>query len=173
MRTLLRDYPREAWPDHPNFARSIRKWMGAHSAFRQAAALLNDQSAQMQEDQIDSERFIANLGYYGRGLVQNLHGHHTWEDLKFFPELSSADGRFDRGLDMLETDHVQMDGVLEGFQRTLHRVLLLSQMAPEQVRDELPALTEQTGALRSFLKRHLSDEEDLVVPILLHHKMRG
>jgi hypothetical protein len=25
--------------------------------------------------------------------------------------------------------------------------------------------------LKKFLNRHLSDEEDLVVPILLHHKM--
>jgi len=173
MQTLLRDYPREAWPDHPNFARSIRNWMGAHIGFRQAAALLNDQSEQMQEAQIDPDRFLANLGYYGRGLVQNLHGHHTWEDRKFFPELSSADNRFDHGLDMLEGDHVQMDALLDGFSRTVNRVLLLSQMAPDQVQDEVPVLVEQTGALRNFLKRHLSDEEDLVVPILLHHQMRG
>ena len=35
MRILLRDYPREAWPDHPHFARSIQNWMGAHQMFRQ------------------------------------------------------------------------------------------------------------------------------------------
>ncbi len=172
MRTLLRDYPREAWPDHPNFARSIRNWMGAHAAFRAASELLNTQSHQMQERDIDPERFIANLGYYGRGLVQNLHGHHTWEDTRFFPELASADARFDHGLEMLETDHVQMDALLDGFSRTTNRVLLLSQMEPDQISEELPDLSTQTDALQGFLARHLSDEEDLVVPILLHHKMR-
>jgi iron-sulfur cluster repair protein YtfE (RIC family) len=173
LRTLLRDYPRDAWPDHPNFARSIRNWMGAHAGFRAASELLNAQSHQMLDRDIDPERFIANLGYYGRGLVQNLHGHQTWEDLKFFPELSSADDRFDHGLDMLETDHAEMDRLLDGFSRTMNRVLLLSQMAPDQVEDEMPELAEQTEALQGFLRRHLSDEEDLVVPILLHHKMRG
>jgi hypothetical protein len=74
---------------------------------------------------------------------------------------------------MLETDHAEMDRLLDGFSRTMNRVLLLSQMAPDQVGEEMPELAEQTEALQGFLRRHLSDEEDLVVPILLHHKMRG
>jgi len=28
FQTLLADYPREAWFDHPHFAQSIQNWMG-------------------------------------------------------------------------------------------------------------------------------------------------
>jgi hypothetical protein len=30
-----------------------------------------------------------------------------------------------------------------------------------------------TGTIETFLKRHLSDEEELAVPIILHHHLRG
>lgn len=31
----------------------------------------------------------------------------------------------------------------------------------------------QAEVIEAFLKRHLSDEEDLAVPIILHHRLRG
>ncbi len=171
--TLLRDYPREAWPDHPNFTRPIRKWMGAHVNFRQMAGLLRGQSKEMMDKTLDPARFQANLGHYGHALVQHLHGHHAWEDHRFFPELAGAAPRFIRGLDMLETDHTEMDALLERFSRAGNRYLQLMQMSPDDAPQELPDLMQQSQALEQFLNRHLTDEEDLVVPILLHHKMRG
>lgn len=173
MQILLRDYPREAWPDHPDFAESIQHWMGAHQMFRRLSDLVHQSTQRVVEQDMDLETFAARLGQYGNMLVQNLHGHHGWEDHAFFPELEIADTRFSRGLEMLETDHVELDALLDRLTGAANRYLKLSHLSPRDASDELPAILTETSALGGFLERHLTDEEDLVVPILLHHKMRG
>ncbi|WP_371168441.1 hemerythrin domain-containing protein [Aliiroseovarius sp. 2305UL8-7] len=173
MRLLLRDYPRDAWPDHPNFAASIQNWMGAHVMFGQVAELVRLNTEGYLEKQIAPEDHAGRLSYYGNLLVRNLHGHHHWEDRSFFPELSAADERFDTGLETLESDHVVLDSLLEKITRKANRVVTLTQLEEGKAREEAPALRDMVETLEGFLTRHLTDEEDLVVPILLHHKMRG
>lgn len=173
MRLLLRDYPREAWPDHPNFAASIQNWMGAHVMFGQLADLIRLNTEGYLDKQIDPDDHAGRLSHYGNLLVRNLHGHHHWEDRTFFPELSAVDGRFDQGLDTLETDHLVLDDLLDRFTRQANRVVTLTQMDEAQAREEAKPVHDMATVLDGFLARHLTDEEDLVVPILLHHKMRG
>lgn len=173
MRGLLRDYPRDAWPDHPNFAASIRNWMGAHQMFRQLADLSRAETERYMDKSRAPEDFAARLAYYGDLLVRNLHGHHGWEDRSFFPELSKADRRFEHGLDMLEADHTVLDEVLDRFTRASNRVVKLIQLDEAQARDEAGGLHDIASEIEGYLARHLSDEEDLVVPIILHHKLRG
>lgn len=173
MQTLLRDYPREAWPDHPDFAESIQNWMGAHQMFRRLGEIVHTATEQAVDRTLDPEQFSARLGQFGNLLVRNLHGHHGWEDHQFFPELEAADARFARGLEMLESDHVELDALLDRLTTSANRYLQLVQLSPKDARAELPVLLKETGAIGGFLDRHLSDEEDLVVPILLHHKLRG
>ncbi|WP_248408996.1 hemerythrin domain-containing protein [Aliiroseovarius sp. S2029] len=173
MRLLLRDYPREAWPDHPNFAASIQNWMGAHVMFGQLAELIRLNTEAYLEKQFDPDDHARRLSHYGNLLVRNLHGHHHWEDRRFFPELSAADGRFDPGLQTLESDHLVLDNLLDRFTRQSNCVVTLTQMDEPQAREEANRVHEMTTVLEGFLTRHLTDEEDLVVPILLHHKMRG
>ncbi|SHI68474.1 Hemerythrin HHE cation binding domain-containing protein [Shimia gijangensis] len=173
MQILLRDYPREAWPDHPDFAEAIQHWMSAHQMFRRLGQILHQSIEQALENNMDPEQFAGRLGQYGNLLVRNLHGHHGWEDHQFFPELVSADDRFARGLEMLENDHVELDALLHRLTTKANRYLQMLQLSPKDASAELAALSTETGAIGGFLDRHLSDEEDLVVPILLHHKLRG
>ncbi len=173
MQLLLKDYPREAWPDHPDFARSIRNWLGAHAMFRRLTDLTRDATETYLNRAAGAEEFAPRLAHYGNRLTGNLHGHHTWEDRSYFPELSRADPRFDRGLEMLETDHAALDRVLDRFTRTGNRVLKLIDLDEPQARGEAALLRDTTDEIGTFLARHLADEEDLVVPILLHHRMRG
>ncbi|GAA6208564.1 hemerythrin domain-containing protein [Cognatishimia sp. WU-CL00825] len=173
MQLLLRDYPRDAWPGHPNFARATQNWMRAHQMFRKLAEILEADTKGILDKQTDPERFAARLGHYGNQLIGNLHGHHGWEDHSFFPELQAADDRFERGLEMLESDHVEMDGLLDNLTRNANRYLKLSDLSPKDAENELPAILANTQAIGRFLTRHLADEEDLVVPIILHHKLRG
>lgn len=173
MQILLRDYPRQAWPDHPHFARSIENWMGAHQMFRQLGDIVRSQTEQYLDHDRDEADFSSRLGYYGDLLVRNLHGHHTWEDRSFFPELSRADARFDPGLDTLENDHQVLDETMDRFTRTANRAIKLIQLEPAQARDEVGKLHGLATEIEGFLARHLEDEENLVVPIILHHKLRG
>jgi hypothetical protein len=173
MRFLLRDYPRDAWPDHPNFARSIKNWMGAHQMFRELARITRDETEAYLAKDRPAEAYADSLAFHGDLLVRNLHGHHGWEDRSFFPELKGADGRFERGLDMLENDHLALDDVLDRFTRRANRVVKLTQLDQAQALEEAGSFHESALEIGSLLKRHLTDEEDLVVPILLHHRLRG
>jgi iron-sulfur cluster repair protein YtfE (RIC family) len=173
MQILLLDYPREAWPDHPHFARSIQNWMGAHSMFRKLSNLTRTTTEAYLEKTCSPDQFSDRLGYYGDLLVRNLHGHHSWEDRSFFPELSRADRRFDAGLETLENDHALLGVTLDNLTRSANRAIKLIQLDEKQAREETAKVHQHTLDIEALLQRHLNDEEDLVVPIILHHKLRG
>ena len=117
--------------------------------------------------------YAARLSYYGGNLVGNLHGHHGWEDRSYFPELSAADPRFDAGLQLLEQDHADLDKVLDDFTRSANRVIKLVSLDEVQAGEEAADVHKAAQTIEAFLNRHLSDEEDLAVPIILHHRLRG
>lgn len=173
MQTLLRTLPRDGWQDHPHFAASIRKWMGAHGMFRQLSEIVRKDTEAFLEKDLQDQDYAKRLAHFGYLLNANLHGHHTWEDRKFFPELQAADPRFERGLEMLATDHLELDALLDRFTRRANRVVQLATLDPGQMPEEAKPLRDITAQIGGFLERHLTDEEDLVVPILLHHKLRG
>ncbi|WP_282152670.1 hypothetical protein [Ruegeria atlantica] len=52
-------------------------------------------------------------------------------------------------------------------------MIKLIQLDEAQARSEVGSLRDTSEAIEAFLKRHLSDEEDLAVPIILHHRLRG
>jgi len=173
MQVLLADYPRASWPGHPHFATSVQNWMGAHSMFRRLGEITRVETENYLSRDRSAEEFSARLSYYGNILTRNLHGHHTWEDRQFFPELRGADPRFSSGLETLEKDHETLDGTLDEFTRQANRVIKLVDLDEAQARDEAGPMQETIARIEQILNRHLADEEDLVVPILLHHKMRG
>ena len=173
MQVLLADYPRDGWDAHPNFKDATRKWMGAHQMFRQLAEVTRTETEKYLDKSRDPDDFAGRLSIYGNLLVRNLHGHHHWEDHSYFPELSAADPRFDAGLEILEKDHEALDGILDGFTRASNRVIKLIQLEEAQARDEAGAIHKMTEGIEKLLDRHLTDEEDLAVPIILHHKLRG
>ncbi|MCC1491957.1 hemerythrin domain-containing protein [Cognatishimia sp. F0-27] len=173
MRILLRDYPREAWPDHPDFATSIANWMGAHLMFRQLARTLTRDGERYLDRERDADTHAERLSRFGGALVSSLHGHHHWEDTRFFPELSAADSRFDPGIEILESDHEALDATLHRFERAANRVIRLTTLDEAQAREETADVLRESRTIEALLTRHLADEEDLVVPILLHHKLRG
>ena len=173
MRLLSRDYPRDGWQAHPGFRDKTRHWLGAHQMFRRLGNLVRSETERYLDRNRDPEDYAARLSYYGDALVRNLHGHHGWEDHSFFPELTAADPRFDAGLEILEQDHQALDIVLDRFTRVANRTIKLIQLDEVAARDEAGAVHAEAEVIEAFLARHLSDEEDLAVPIILHHRLRG
>ncbi|MCV6591313.1 MAG: hemerythrin domain-containing protein [Silicimonas sp.] len=173
MRVLLNRYPRDSWEAHPGFHEKTRHWLGAHQMFRRVAERVRLDTEAVLEKEIALGDYVGRLSYFGGNLVSNLHGHHGWEDHSYFPELSAADQRFDAGLDLLEQDHADLDLVLEDMVQKANRVIRLSTLDEAQAQDEAGAVHGTAEAIEAFLKRHLSDEEDLAVPIILHHRLRG
>ncbi|MEM9247823.1 MAG: hemerythrin domain-containing protein [Pseudomonadota bacterium] len=173
MRFLLETYPRGTWEAHPGFKEKTRHWLGAHQMFRRVARQICQDTQAVLDKEIALGDYAGRLSYFGGGLVSNLHGHHGWEDHSYFPELAAADPRFEAGLDLLEQDHADLDVVLDDLTRKANRVIQLTTLDAAQAQEEAPAVLPAAEAIEAFLQRHLGDEEDLAVPIILHHRLRG
>jgi hypothetical protein len=173
MQSLLQSYPRDAWEAHPGFKEKTSHWLGAHRMFRQLSASVRKDTERFLDGDRSAEDFAGQLAFRGRALLGNLHGHHRWEDNSYFPELSDADPRFDAGLEVLEQDHADLDVVLDSFARTAKRTIQLIQLDQQAARNEAGKLHSVAETIEAFLKRHLADEEELAVPIILHHRLRG
>jgi iron-sulfur cluster repair protein YtfE (RIC family) len=173
MRVLLQQYPRDSWDAHPGFKEKTMQWLSAHEMFRKVAEQVRKDAEALLSKEIALDDYVGRLSYFGGALVRSLHGHHGWEDHVYFPELSAADPRFDAGLEVLEQDHAELDQVLDDFTRQANRVIQLATLEKAQAHDEAGAVQGQAEVIEAFLKRHLSDEEELAVPIILHHRLRG
>lgn len=173
MQFLLQIYPRDQWNAHPGFRDKTRQWMDAHQNFRMLAERVRLDTELLLDKDMTAGDHAARLSFLGGRLVGNLHGHHGWEDHSYFPELSGADPRFDAGLALLEQDHADLDVVLDDFTRQANRVIKLAALDETQAFDEAGTLHTQSQVIEAFLNRHLGDEEDLAVPIILHHRLRG
>ncbi len=173
MQSLLRTYPRDTWDAHPGFREKTRHWLDAHHMFRQLSLSVRKDTESYLNGDRDSNDYADRLSYRGGALVGNLHGHHGWEDHSYFPELSAADPRFDAGLEVLEKDHADLDIVLDSFTRTANRTIKLIQLDEHAAREEAGKLHGVAQTIEAFLQRHLTDEEELAVPIILHHRLRG
>ena len=78
-----------------------------------------------------------------------------------------------RGLSCWKRITYDLDKVLNDFTRTANRVIKLSALDEAQAYDEAGQLHATSDTIEVFLRRHLSDEEELAVPIILHHRLRG
>ena len=173
MQLLLNQFPRESWDAHPGFTDKTRQWMNAHQGFRRLAERLRADTELLLDKEMAADDYAARLSFLGGRLVGNLHGHHHWENHGYFPELSAADPRFDAGLEVLEQDHTDLDVVLDNFTRQANRVIKLTALDESQAYHEAGTLHGQANVIEAFLKRHLSDDEGLAVPIILQHRLRG
>ena len=173
MLILLDTYPRDTWEAHPGFKEKTKHWLGAHQMFRQLGQIIRVETEQFLDKSRGADKFATRLSYYGDILVRNLHGRHGWEDYSYFPELAAADPRFEAGLEILEKDQQELDIVLESFFKLANRVIQLAQLDENQAREETGDLHGVVETIEAFLKRHLCDEEELAVPIILHHRLRG
>ena len=158
LRVLAEAYPRAEWTAHPNFGEMIRFWMDRHAMFRQLTGVMRDDLHALIDGKTDFATYAPRLSHYGGTLLNQLHGHHQIEDHHYFPRLIRLDPRLERGFDLLETDHAAMDGLLHDFAEGANGVLQGAQAGP--FLDKLDGFT-------TLLERHLTDEEEIVVPVVL------
>lgn len=168
LRVLLEAYPRSSWEHDPGFDGLMRFWLDRHLMFRRILKQMTDEAEQMLDNTMDPRAYAAHLARYGGMFVQQLHGHHTIEDTQYFPKLIGLDSRISGGFDILDEDHHAIDGHLNDFVEAANDVLKQrdqsSQMIPATDR-----FRKQLISLEKLLDRHLIDEEELVVPVVLKY----
>lgn len=165
---LLDEYPREAWDSSDNFGALIRFWLDRHMMFRKLMASLQGETERALDGNLDAQMLGSHVSRYGSMLVGELHGHHNVEDIHYFPRLRLLDKRIEAGFDLLDADHHALDGMIEAFTTDANKIL---NAVSAQGEWRAPAEAFRKGLIRfeRDLDRHLVDEEDLIVPVLLKY----
>lgn len=171
LRVLLAEYPREAWEIDPHFSGLVQFWLERHLMFRKLLAVL-EQETRALLDGGDPRRFTASVPRYGGMLLDQLHGHHQIEDQHYFPLLQKKAPEIARGFDLMESDHQLLDPRLAGFADAAN-LTLAKLMEGAEPKDSTAPFAHSLEGLAGLLDRHLTDEEELVVPVILKHGPGG
>ena len=168
LRALLAEHPRAGWEADPNFGALVRFWLDRHLGFRRLLGLMRADAEAAADRQVDPGAFGGRLSRLGSTFLQEIHGHHTIEDTHFFPLLAAREARLAGGFDMLEADHHALDAHLAAFAAGANGALGALDR-PADLVTAAGRLGDGLARLDRFLDRHLLDEEDLVVPVILRH----
>ena len=170
LRVLYHEYPRDMWATDPNFHGLVSFWLDRHIMFRRLLSAMTTATEDVL-DKGDPNRFAAAISQYGSTFVQQLHGHHQIEDMHYFPILVQKDARLVRGFDILDKDHHEIDPILASFVDVAN--LALKSLDGPKLIDGAGALHKELAVVTRDLDRHLVDEEELVVPVILRYGADG
>lgn len=169
LRVLLDDYPRQSWQRKATPLAQF--WLNRHDYFRHECSALQSAASDYREQRILPEEFPAGVAQRLHLFMMNLHGHHQLEDLHYFPTFRAADERLGAGFDVLATDHellhegiADITGTMNAFINTIRGPRERSVDEQRQAGDRFVQTSER---LCRRIGRHLDDEEDLIIPILL------
>ncbi len=171
LRVLLDEYPRDIWTSHRHFDGLTRFWLERHLGFRQLMGELQRQTRLFLDRPGDARRQAQQTAQLAGALIDHLHGHHQIEDLHYFPVLSAAETRLERGFEILDADHHALDAQLQGLAEGTN-AYLRALVEGAGSHDAAGAFEARLQGFERLLDRHLVDEEDLVVPVILHHAPR-
>ncbi len=171
LRVLLSTHPRDSWKGHPDFHGLVSFWLERHMMFRQLLEHMARETEAFLDGNRDAQGYAQGVARYGGLFVNQLHGHHQIEDHHYFPLLRQKDARIERGFDLLDADHHALDGILNRFVEQANGAIQGAtgpdpKVAAGVMRDGLADLERLIG-------RHLEDEEDLIVPVILIHGADG
>jgi Hemerythrin HHE cation binding domain len=171
LRVLVACYPREQWEHHANLGEMARFWLSRHDMFRELATMITTIERQFREGVLSPAEFPRQLVPRLQFLLSQLGVHHQIEDLHYFPIFRAAEARLARGFDVLEGDHHAIHADMAATAETANALLraLSTNLAGDanilrRCGDDYAAAS---GALLKGLIRHLDDEEDLIVPLIL------
>ncbi|MCX8226925.1 MAG: hemerythrin domain-containing protein, partial [Sulfitobacter sp.] len=168
LRALIEEYPRAGWIQNPNYSQLIAFWLDRHLMFRRLLDQLDTDAQEALDGLGPQDLYKRKLQRFGGMLINELHGHHQIEDAQYFPIMAKLDKGVGRGFDILDADHQSLDGILSDLAASANSVLQHSGTSAGFI-DVTADLKRQLDAFRPMLNRHLTDEEELVVPVLLKY----
>lgn len=168
LRTLINAYPRAGWVQNPNYSHLIAFWLDRHMMFRKLLDQLDGDAKSVLDGNEERDSYKRKLSRFGGMLINELHGHHHIEDAQYFPVMAQLAPSAARGFDILDADHQSLDGILSDLADTANTVLRYDGTAPG-FQDATAAMMRRLSAFKPLLNRHLIDEEEIVVPVLLKY----
>ena len=166
LRVLADRYPRAEWRGHGNFKELTTFWLERHLMFRQVLdKVIGDKQAHLDGN---AASYGAELSRYTGFFLDQLHGHHQIEDEHYFPQFQQFDKRLEQAFELLDADHHALDAHLHGLADHTNQVLRALQQG-HKAQDEAGHLLAVQEGFKIFLDRHLMDEEEIIVPIVLEY----
>lgn len=161
--------PPEKWYDS-EFSYKTGAWLHFHTNFRRRQNLLEqtgetylDIKSPLSEDNLPQwQNYRSNMLRLLYDQISHLHGHHGVEDSQYFPYFVQHFPRLKPGFAVLDSDHHSIHAMLDELESQCHQLYNMTTCQPDFA-DKLHDKIKKAGVL---LNRHLSDEEDLVIPIL-------
>jgi iron-sulfur cluster repair protein YtfE (RIC family) len=141
--------------------------------FREIGTALEDATAAFRNGTATAQDFRAWFPSRLQFFLQQLNAHHQIEDLHYFPVFQAAEARLAHGFEVLEADHKAIHESIVAAVETANAFL----RAPVNDTQALHAAGERYAAagdaLTRQLTRHLDDEEDLIIPLILDRTEAG
>lgn len=170
---LLETYPRETWAGHDNIHGLASMWLQRHDMFRDIGGMLTAAIADYREERTDARAFARFFAPRLEFFLAQLNGHHQVEDMHYFPVFARAESRLKRGFAILDRDHHLIHEALELNAETANAFLRALGEDEDRRRFAADAYAAQNERLVAMLARHLDDEEDLIVPLILDRGEHG
>lgn len=167
LRVLVARYPREQWNAHPNLGEMARFWLSRHAMFRELSGAIERIAALFRAGKLPPEEFARQFVPRLQFMLDQLNLHHQIEDLHYFPLFRAADERLARGFDVLEGDHHHIHADMARTAEAATALLRSLQGGGDTMRRCSDNYADASGVLLKGLIRHLDDEEDLIVPLIL------
>lgn len=164
---LAQQYPRGEWRAHENIAGMAGFWLQRHDMFRDMGKVLTAGIADYREGRRDARQFAGFFAPRLNSFLGNLDGHHRVEDEHYFPVFAEAERRLKRGFDILDADHHLIHEALERNAAAANDFLRALEQSEDRQRFAADVYASENERLVAMLMRHLSDEEDLIIPLIL------
>lgn len=167
LRFLLGDYPRRIWGEHPNFGPTTRLYLDRHAMFRECLHVMRRLAAEGLDVHAPPTDLGPQFGRVGSFFLHELTLHHMIEDQRYFPALARLEPRLERGFEILDRDHHAIHDALERFESVANASLKVLAAGTPESRRSLADLETELGRLARILDRHLEDEDEVVIPLML------
>ena len=173
LRFLADKYPRDDWKAHANIHGMASMWLQRHDMFRELGGILTTAIADYREGRKTAPEFAQFFAPRLNFFLGNLDGHHNIEDQHYFPVFARAEPRLKRGFEILDLDHHTIHEALESNAETANGFLKALQGDEDKQRFAADLYANENTRLVAMLGRHLADEEDLIIPLILDKGDRG
>jgi hemerythrin-like domain-containing protein len=173
LRFLAEKYPREDWRAHDNIHGMAGMWLQRHDMFRELGGILTAAIGDYREGRTTAPDFAKIFAPRLNYFLGHLDGHHNVEDQHYFPVFAKAETRLKRGFEILDLDHHTIHEGLERNAETANAFLRALQESEDRQRFAADAYADENARLVAMLGRHLDDEEDLIIPLILERGDRG
>ena len=163
---LLREFPRSIWPEASPEDATSRLLLSRHGGFRNRVEMLLNASQAALNDTVSPLNFTYELARELHFFVPLLEGHHQAESARLYPRLIQHYPTLQDKFVILDRDHMDIDMALGSLKKVPERLMT---QAPTKAlfHQETEQLCVELYRFQRLLARHLDDEEDLVIPILL------